>query len=141
MQWYIYSVGCRPSTLHNTDNIQLEKETGVFIWLGLVAHVRINKKKSPGKNITINYYIISLNPLKYHKTFFGMNRIHPNNETFNLLYNNEVLSELTFEHIHTIHIYPSHLYDSPLNTWKKISHTRTMYNMDYSSTLYIVFIF
>lgn len=45
-----------------------------------------------------------------------MNRIHPNNETFNLLYNNEVLSELTFEHIHTILIYPSHLYDSPLNT-------------------------
>lgn len=70
-----------------------------------------------------------------------MNWIYLNNEIFNLLYNNEVLSELIFEYIYIIYIYLFYLYDSLLNIWKKIFYIRIMYNMDYSSILYIVFIF
>lgn len=44
-----------------------------------------------------------------------MNRIYLNNEIFNLLYNNEVLSELIFEYIYIIYIYLFYLYDSLLN--------------------------
>lgn len=58
-----------------------------------------------------------------------MNRIYLNNEIFNLLYNNEVLSELIFEYIYIIYIYLFYLYDSLLNIWKKIFYIRIMYNI------------